>query len=45
VTLLVGGIEHERERHFEDVRDFDGIRRELERRLDPADDRSSRESP
>jgi hypothetical protein len=39
VPLLVRGIEDERERHFEDVGDFDGIRRELERRLDPADDR------
>ena len=39
MPLLVGRIEQERQRHFEDVGDFDRVRDERKRRLDPADDR------
>jgi hypothetical protein len=39
VALLICGIEQEGKRHFEHVGDFDRVRRQRKRRLDPADDR------
>src|ERR1019366_9784705 len=35
-ALVIGGVEHERQRHLERRDDFERVELELERRLDPA---------